>query len=280
MNFHSDEWIMDRVREHYNEALEYFPEDRIVGIFLQGSQNYGLDTEGSDIDTKLIVVPTFDDLAFNRQPVSTTHVRANNEHIDFKDIRLMLQTFRKHNLNFIEILFTPYYILNPIYADLWNTLIENREVIARSNPIAAIKSIKGIALEKFHALEHRYPSKIEVLDKYSFDPKQLHHLIRVRLFLKSFIAGKSYLDCINPGKNCNWLKRVKNEPEYLNIDLGNARILANVTKTNIENDCEKYLQNFTKEEVEKSEGFKLTEQYLDSVQYEIMKIAIKKELEK
>lgn len=33
MNFHSDEWIMDRVQEHYNEALEHFPEDRIVGIF-------------------------------------------------------------------------------------------------------------------------------------------------------------------------------------------------------------------------------------------------------
>ena len=40
MNFHSDDWIMDRVREHYNEALERFPEDRIVGIFYQGSGNY------------------------------------------------------------------------------------------------------------------------------------------------------------------------------------------------------------------------------------------------
>ena len=27
------------------------PKDNIVGIFLQGSQNYGLDTENSDIDT-------------------------------------------------------------------------------------------------------------------------------------------------------------------------------------------------------------------------------------
>lgn len=41
MNYHSDNWIMDRVREHYNEALEFFPEDRIVGIFYQGSGNYG-----------------------------------------------------------------------------------------------------------------------------------------------------------------------------------------------------------------------------------------------
>lgn len=30
MNYHSDKYIMDGVREHYNEALEYFPEDSIV----------------------------------------------------------------------------------------------------------------------------------------------------------------------------------------------------------------------------------------------------------
>ena len=39
-NFHTKEWIMVRLKEHYNEALEYFPKDRIVGIFLQGSQNH------------------------------------------------------------------------------------------------------------------------------------------------------------------------------------------------------------------------------------------------
>ena len=72
MNFHSDEWITDSVREHYNEALEYFPEDRIVCLVLQGSQNYGLDYEGSDIDTKLIVTPTFKEIAMN-------HLDGNDE---------------------------------------------------------------------------------------------------------------------------------------------------------------------------------------------------------
>ena len=92
-----------RVKEHYNEALEYFPEDKIVGIFLQGSQNYQLDTEFSDVDTKLIIVPTFTEIAMNKQPLSTTHVRENDEHIDFKDIRLYINTFRKQNINFLEI---------------------------------------------------------------------------------------------------------------------------------------------------------------------------------
>lgn len=94
MNYHSDQWIMDRVQEHYNEALESFPKDRIVGIFYQGSGNYGLDYEGSDVDTKLIVTPTFKDIAMNKNPVSKTHIRAND------DIRLYIQTFKKQNLNF------------------------------------------------------------------------------------------------------------------------------------------------------------------------------------
>ena len=115
-NFHSDEWIMEQLNRHYQEALTLFLEDRIVGVFLQGSQNYGLDYEGSDIDTKCIVLPTLEDLIFNRKPVSTTHVLPNEEHLDLKDVRLYFQTFRKQNLNFMEILFTKYKIVNPTYA--------------------------------------------------------------------------------------------------------------------------------------------------------------------
>ena len=137
---------MSGVNEHYQEALEYFKEFQIVGVFLQGSQNYGLDYEKSDIDTKLIVIPSFEDIAFNRKPVSTTHVRENDEHIDFKDIRLYMQTFRKQNLNFLEILFTDFKIVNPEHEANWGVLVDNRERIARYNPYQAIKSMKGIAM--------------------------------------------------------------------------------------------------------------------------------------
>ena len=77
-----EEKIKLGLEDHYNEALLDFSEDRIVGLFLQGSQNYLLDYEESDIDTKLIVVPTFKDIALARKPVSTTHIRENDEHID------------------------------------------------------------------------------------------------------------------------------------------------------------------------------------------------------
>lgn len=192
--------VRERVQEHLAEAQTLFPEDRIVGLFLQGSQNYGLDLPTSDVDTKLIVVPTFKDIALNRKPVSTTHIRANNEHIDLKDIRLYIETFRKQNLNFLEILFTDYFVVNPLYFEQWARLVQNREAIARMNQYRAVKSMKGVAMEKFHAMEHPYPTKLDLIEKYGYDGKQVHHLIRVDDYLTRYVAGESYADCLKPTK--------------------------------------------------------------------------------
>lgn len=268
MNYHSDEWIMERVREHYNEAIEYFQEDRIVGIYYQGSGNYNLDFPGSDVDTKLIVTPTLDDIIFNRKPVSTTHIRANDEHIDFKDIRLMFGTFRKCNLNFTEILFTKYKIINPLYEEQWNRIVSNNELIARYNEVAAVKTMKGIAMEKFHALEHRYPSKIDIIDKYGFDGKQLHHLFRVEEYLKRFINGEPYANCLI-SRQAEYLKNVKTHGYYT---LEQARVLAQESLDRVCMMADKFREEHTEE------SDKEVDLLLDDVQRNIMLIAIKKEI--
>jgi hypothetical protein len=187
-----------RVEEHYDEALESFAKNNIVGCFLQGSQNYGLEYEGSDVDTKLILTPSFKDIALNKKAVSTTHVRANNEHTDWKDIRLYMETFRKQNLNFLEILFTNFFAINCLYAVQWGRLIEAREQIARMNPYRAVRSMYGIAGEKYHAMCHPYPSKMDIIEKYGYDGKQVSHLLRVEDYLERYIAGESYEACLRP----------------------------------------------------------------------------------
>lgn len=267
MNYHSDKWIMDCVREHYNEALEYFPEDRIVCLALQGSQNYGLDYEGSDIDTKLIVTPTFKEIAMNHKPVSTTHIRTNDEHIDFKDIRLYIQTFRKQNLNFLEILFTPYLIVNPIYKNEWDKLIDAREAIAHYAPYQAIKAMQGVAKEKYFAMEHHYPARTEWINKFGYDPKQLHHLKRVEEYLERYINGESYKDCLHP-KEPELLKSIKQGC----YTLGDARWMAKCSIDRIDSICKEFFDTHGKEVDENVDTL------LDDVQYNIMKIAIKKEI--
>lgn len=258
--------IMQRVHDHLEEARETFDNSRIVGIFLQGSQNYGLQIPTSDVDTKLVLTPTFKEIIFNKKPISTTHVRANDEHTDLKDIRLIFSTFRKQNLNFIEILFTPYLWVNPLFADEWNRLTAEREKIAHYSPYNAVKTMKGIAMEKYHAMEHEYPSKVAILAKYGYDPKQLHHLLRVQEYIHRYTEGESYEDCLHP-RNPEFLVAVKQG--YFNLE--QARISANSAMEDVlataDAFCEKVGKSFDPE----------VDELLDDVQYNIVKAAIQKE---
>lgn len=256
----------ERLLEHYQEALEYFPEKNILGLFLQGSQNYKLDTPASDVDTKLIVVPTLREIAMNSKPVSTTHIRANEEHIDFKDVRLYIDTFRKQNMNFLEILFTDYFVVNPIYGKQWNRLLEHRELISRYNPFRAMKTMKGIAMEKYHAMEHPYPSKLPILEKYGYDGKQLHHLLRIKEFAERYLNGESYQNCLIP-TNIEYLKAIKSNTYY---SLDEARDIA---KNTID-----YVINLCDNNPFKDENNPEVEELFNDVRYEIIKTAIQEEV--
>ena len=179
--------INTRLLEDFNyvTSLGY----NVLGVFLQGSQNYQLDYPGSDIDTKAIIIPSFIDFVLNRKPVSTTLIREDNSHIDLKDIRLMHDCFRKQNINFIEILFTKYKYLNPEYEAIYQPMFDNNERIAHYNNYAAVNCIAGMVYEKHKAMEHPYPTLIEKIEKYGYDNKQLHHIIRCEEFLKRYING-------------------------------------------------------------------------------------------
>lgn len=254
--------------DHYSDSLNIFNTKNIVGLWLQGSQNYGMATETSDVDTKLLVTPTLYDLATNKKPVSTTYIRKNNEHIDFKDVREYIQLFRKQNINFLEILFTDYYIVNGYYEEQWNRLIKYREEISRMNPVRNVKSMYGVAAQKYHALEHPYESKKEILKNYGYDPKQLHHLLRIEDFMKRYIEGEPYEKCLKPIER-EWLIDVKKG--YYNLD--EARVLADKTMKHIEqmkNDFEFGLREKEDEIIKK---------LLEDVQYNIVKISIQNEVE-
>jgi hypothetical protein len=199
--------IMERVREHYHQ-VELLGYD-IVGIFLQGSQNYNLDDEFSDIDTKAIVLPSFEDLVSNKMPVSTTYIMENNEHIDIKDIRVMFKTILKQNINFVEILFTEYKLINPEYFSLFAPIYDIKERVSRYNDHAALNCMLGMAYEKQKALKHPYPGTIDKIEKFGYDPKQLHHIIRMFEFMVNYTNGEDYKTCLinNSGYQLKCVKR-------------------------------------------------------------------------
>ena len=70
-----------------------------------GSHNYNLDINNdeyqSDIDTKVIILPTLEELVHNSKPVSTT-IDISTGQCDVKDIRAFVPTLLKANIQFLE----------------------------------------------------------------------------------------------------------------------------------------------------------------------------------
>ena len=220
------EKIMKRLEEHYKclEKQGY----EIVALMLQGSQNYGLDIYDddyqSDIDTKAIILPSFEDIVYNRKPISETLILENNEHIDVKDIRVMFKAYEKQNINYIETLFTEFKIINPKYQKTLQPIFDNNEDIAHIDFNQALNCMVGMSLEKYKALEHPYPNTKDKIAKFGYDPKQLHHILRLNDFIIKYSLGMPYEKCLIP-KDPEDLIEVKKGK----FSLEHARQIANMT---------------------------------------------------
>lgn len=199
-----DEKVMKRVQEHYNTVVKLGFE--VCMVALQGSQNYKLDIDGSDVDTKAIILPKFEDIVLNKPPVSCTHVMENGEHIDIKDIRLMFNEFKKANINFVELLFTEYKVVNKKYTTALAPIFEHNEEIARYNPIAALKCANGQVKCRYKELQKEY------------NGKKCSNILRFELFMMRYINKKPYSQCIVPCGMVDTLKLIKSESNMITKD--------------------------------------------------------------
>lgn len=229
-----EEYIAQGLMRHIEEFEKEYPDLELFVLCVQGSQNYGLDlyTEEykSDIDTKVLVIPSLEDVVMNKKPVSTTHVLPNNEHLDIKDIRLYFDNFKKQNINFLEILFTKYYIVNPKYKDLWQELRAGREEIAHFNPNQAMRCMAGMSMEKKKALCHPYPTLLDKIEKYGYDGKQLHHIIRMADFIYAYTHNNSFEECLKYLPHREQMMEAKLNKYSLEKALELADYFDNVTK--------------------------------------------------
>lgn len=180
--------VLEKLNEHYNYVTNKYGEDRVIGVFLYGSQNYQCDTEFSDVDSKAIICPPIKDYIFEKR-VSIEHTFESGEHCEIKDIREMVKMWEKQNINFLEILWTPYYLINyPLYGEVWTTCFKmHREEIARYNPIKAIRSICGQSLN--------------TVRRGMNNPKAIANGWRYKNFLEKYKAGTPYGNCLIPDED-------------------------------------------------------------------------------
>lgn len=171
--------IQDRLKEHYI-ALEKlgYNNDNIIGVFLYGSQNYGTDIETSDVDTKCLVVPTFEDIISNEVKSNKTIDFGKSGACTVIDVREYIKEVKKQNINFLEIMFTDYYILNTKYRPFWNQLISEREKLVKYDSMRHFISVSNQAKHTLNQMRNvvTMPEK----------NKKVYNAYRLSLFLKAY----------------------------------------------------------------------------------------------
>lgn len=191
----------------------------VYAVALKGSQNYNLHDEESDVDANLVFIPTLTQLRTN----STYKITTDFGECTCHNIYSFASIVAKGNPQWIEVCNTDY-----VLGDL--SLFKHYNL----NPSA----LKGMVMEKFHAFDKLYPSREKYVKKFGYDPKQLHHIIRL-------------YDCLNLGEKVH---------KYNNVD--RERML----------DIKRGRYPSTKEE-----AFNMRDEYISNLNliYEELKIAYK-----
>ena len=211
----SDKEIQNKLNSHVQLVREKFPDYTFYFCALYGSQNYGLDTEDSDVDTKIAVIPSGKDIILGYEKLSTTLRLEDGSVCEVKDIREMANQFYKGNINFTEMLYTPYYIQNENIPQPYSfdVLKLYRDMIANRDPLNLMKMVAAMARTKYLTLTKVNNNNKEAIEKYGYDPKSLVTLLRLECFMYNYLFDypENYSLCLVPGNNED-LRRLKINP--------------------------------------------------------------------
>lgn len=175
-----------KIDQTWKYCVEMFGLDRCIALCHHGSYNYELNLSDSDVDAKLIIAPTWDEVINCRDPKSQT-IKGPYGDINITDVRLFIGVnLKKQNFNFLETLFTPYSRVNPNYSDLWGQLIEHREEIAHYNPSQVARTMLGQA-----------DNQLKRWGKFD-DKKTLYHMMRIASALEQYRTSYYFADTLIP----------------------------------------------------------------------------------
>lgn len=194
----------------------------VIYVGLYGSQNYNLDDEESDIDVKAIIMPSLHDIIFRK--VTSTTIECEKGNIDVKDLLTFYEVIKKGNFSYIEAIQTEYSIGDKYIKELFKQFKVNK------------KSVLGAMYEKRKALTHEYPSKKVEFEKWGFDPKQHHHILRLFDIL-------SYDACYN--SNISYLIYDDNDPRRQEL-INYKRNKDNIAKDIIEKESDMFIEEAKK----------------------------------
>lgn len=141
--------ILEKVKNHAEQVKKFiqpYSAQHIMTI-LVGSQNYGLDSENSDIDTYSFIAPSLLDLMTGKEPLSKEYEIENGKCV-VKDIRLAFNLLRKPSPNSVECFVSKYKYYEPTYEEILKYFLENEarlRVLIHANFKNMLNAIAGTA---------------------------------------------------------------------------------------------------------------------------------------
>ena len=154
-----------------------YPNYDVLGAFLYGSQNYNLDTENSDVDSIVVIIPSIKSLLYEKE-VSTTY-EMEDHHIVVKDLKAFNKNLLTLSPMAVEPLFAQLKWINDKYKYIYQKFYhDNAQKIAMSCPVIFYDKVR--AMIKSMARKESLTGKQYVLCK---------RMIRL---LQKLAEGKSY----------------------------------------------------------------------------------------
>lgn len=269
--------VRKRLKEHLDETLQNPKIHDWFMIAVNGSYNYNMDTPQSDIDSKLLVIPSLEQLV-NGKSLNYLHCMSDNgEHVEVKDIRHYFATMLKQNINFVETLYAQVWIVNPVYMRLFHYLFEMRDVISGCNPIATIHCIQGTAYQKYKQMLQSSPARAADIENYGFDRKSLHHLVRCVFFGEYYMEGTSYQECLQNNDVPNIRRMIMNLKTTTVLNREYAINIAEDMLNGFDKKVDSYLTTIKPFQKDFAALAADVKDFLDTLAFEIIKQSIAKE---
>lgn len=246
--------IMDELRRRHKIMCDHYGVERVVATFLYGSQNYKMDIETSDIDSITIIVPSLEDIIIMRQPINFYNTMETGEMMGHKDLRVFVSEIRRASALMMELLYTDYRVINPLYYPYISELILHREKIADSNKFQLLNAWVG-----------QGDSFLDRIVKKDYRIKDITNLFRTVEFLQQYIVeGRRYGEALIPRdyELLRSMKRNCGDPKKLTGMIEQAKDSLDLIKNT-------YAKNLTNTKDEsgfvQSIGIKIYKKYLERI---------------
>lgn len=173
-------------------GYDYFLE----GIYLQGSQNYNTHHEGSDVDSKLVIVPTVRSMLLGKKLVHEISLD-NGEKCSIKPVMDFVDLFWKGNINNLEILTTEYKVVkeNSFIEKLIDT--EHDQYIPEYVKGTLWDSSIGMMIQKQKSMFKGTETTKPYVEKHGFCNKDFIHIMRIHDMLVNLSQAWSFSESLD-----------------------------------------------------------------------------------